>query len=325
MKRTLAFLLVLTILLTFVACGTSETFDWNTIMVKEQLPQPTTNQGKIVTNDPNGLWMHVKATSISEYQTYVAACKEKGFTIEADEKTSSYYAYNDAGYKISLYYTESSAEYDINVDAPRKMSTITWPVTGIAATLPATPSTTGVIETDTSSSFVAYIGDMPVASLLEYINLCSESGYNVDYDKRDTYYKAFNGDGTKLVLTYMGFYTIRIELYAAKNSDTASSNQNATEPTDDTSTESSDDIGTEFKATMDSYEAFFDEYVELMKSYKSNPTDVNLALKAAEMATAYAENMEKLENLDTSNLNDAELAYYLEVTNRITQKLLSIA
>lgn len=317
MKRTLAFLLALTILLTFVACGKSETFDWNTIMVKDQLPQPTTDQGKIVTNDPNGLWMHVKADSMSEYQAYVAACKEKGFTIEADEKTNSYYAYNDAGYKISLYYAESSAEYDINVDTPRKMATITWPVTGIAATLPATPSTTGVIETDNSSSFVAYIGNMPVDSLLEYINLCSESGYNVDYDKRETYYKAFNGDGTKLVLTYMGFYTIRIELYAAKDSDTASSNQNAAESTGD--------IGTDFKAAMDDYEAFFDEYIEFMKSYKNNPTDVTLALKSAEMATAYAENMEKLESLDTSSLNDAELAYYLEVTNRITQKLLSIA
>lgn len=317
MKRTLAILLALTILFTFVACGNPETFDWNTIVVKDQLPQPATDEGKVVTNDPGGLWMHVKADSTSEYQAYVAACKEKGFTIEADEKTNSYYAYNDAGYKISLYYAESSAEYDINVDAPRKMAAITWPVTGIAATLPAPPSTSGMIETDNSSSFVVYIGDMPIDSLLEYINLCSESGYNVDYDKRETYYKAFNSDGTKLVLTYMGFYTVRIELYAAKNSNTESNNQNATESTDT--------IGADFKAAMDDYEAFFDEYIEFMKSYKDNPSDVTLALKSVEMATAYAENMEKLENLDTSSLNDAELAYYLEVTNRITQKLLSIA
>lgn len=84
-----------------------------------------------------------------------------------------------------------------------------------------------------------------------------------------------------------------------------------------------DGIHPEFKATMDSYEAFFNEYAELMKAVSENPSDISLMMKYAEFMGKYAEMLDALENIDESELSTAELSYYIEVTARIEQKLLS--
>ena len=41
--------------------------------------------------------------------------------------------------------------------------------------------------------------------------------------------------------------------------------------------------------------------------------------------TRYTEFAEKIDAFDKSELTNAELAYYLEVTNRVSQKLLRVA
>lgn len=83
-----------------------------------------------------------------------------------------------------------------------------------------------------------------------------------------------------------------------------------------------DSIRADFKATMDSYEVFFDEYVEFMQAYAQNPSDVGLMLKYANFLSKYADTMEALEGWEDRDLNSAELAYYIEVTARIETKLL---
>lgn len=83
-----------------------------------------------------------------------------------------------------------------------------------------------------------------------------------------------------------------------------------------------DSIRADFKAAMDSYEVFFDEYVEFMQAYAQNPSDVGLMLKYATFLSKYADTMEALEGWEDRDLNSAELAYYIEVTARIETKLL---
>lgn len=233
MKRIVTVLLAFIMFCSLVACGTQfETIDWNSVALKDQLPQPGTDQGKIVTNDPKGLWIHIKAESIAEYQAYVTACKEKGFTIEADESTSSYYAYNEDGFKLSLYYTESSKEYSIHVDAPREMNPIAWPTTGIAATLPAPSSLIGEILTDSSDSFTADIGNMSKTDMDAYINLCMESGYDNDYKKQGAYFTATDMNGTELKISYLGFNIVRIELDVESTSEPDAPEEPATSAPD---------------------------------------------------------------------------------------------
>lgn len=92
----------------------------------------------------------------------------------------------------------------------------------------------------------------------------------------------------------------------------------------DSSSSDETEISADFKATMDSYEEFFDEYVDFMKKYQENPTDTTLLTESADMLTKEAELMKELESMDQSQMTTAEAAYYLEVTARINKKLASV-
>lgn len=85
------------------------------------------------------------------------------------------------------------------------------------------------------------------------------------------------------------------------------------------------DIRPEFKEALDSYEAFFDEYCSFMKKYKENPTDLGLLTEYTDFLTKYTEAMKKMGALNDGSLNNEELKYYLQVTNRINEKLLDAA
>ncbi|MBQ2780129.1 MAG: hypothetical protein IJF42_01040, partial [Clostridia bacterium] len=83
-------------------------------------------------------------------------------------------------------------------------------------------------------------------------------------------------------------------------------------------------IRSDFKAAMDSYEEFMDEYVVFMKKYADNPNDLGLLMDYAEYMSDYAEMCEEFEKWDSEDMNDAELAYYLEVQTRVNKKLLEV-
>ena len=84
-------------------------------------------------------------------------------------------------------------------------------------------------------------------------------------------------------------------------------------------------LSPEFKKTMDDYEAWFDHYCEVMKKYNENPSDIELLSEMSELISEEAEMLEQMENMDQSEMNTAELAYYLEVTARIEKNLLEVA
>lgn len=108
---------------------------------------------------------------------------------------------------------------------------------------------------------------------------------------------------------------------------TTPSTQPSTEATTPATTEEtgSAEIDPDFKTAMDSYEAFFDEYVAIMKKYKANPTDMSILSDYATYMGQYADMMRKFEAWGNEGLSKAELAYYIDVQARITKKLLEVA
>lgn len=96
-------------------------------------------------------------------------------------------------------------------------------------------------------------------------------------------------------------------------------------PKDETATGNEnlvDGLRPEFKEAMDAYEAFYDEYCELLVEYSENPMDLTLLDKYTDMLNKASEMDEKFEAWDEDELNDAELKYYLDVNNRVMKKLL---
>lgn len=83
-------------------------------------------------------------------------------------------------------------------------------------------------------------------------------------------------------------------------------------------------LSPDFKKTMDDYEAWFDHYCEVMKKYQDNPSDMELLSEMSDLMVEETTMLEQMENMDESEMNNAELAYYIEVTARIEKKLIEL-
>lgn len=78
----------------------------------------------------------------------------------------------------------------------------------------------------------------------------------------------------------------------------------------------------ELKEFLDSYEAFMDGYIAFMASYQNAEDPLTMLGEYAEVMQDYADFMEKVNAYDTAEMSVADTAYYLEVSSRVTQKLL---
>ena len=83
-----------------------------------------------------------------------------------------------------------------------------------------------------------------------------------------------------------------------------------------------DGVTPEVKEAMDSYEAFFDKYIEFMQVYEESESTAELMLEYADYMAQYAEMTEKIEAIDEDSLSTADQMYYIEVMSRVSQKLL---
>lgn len=104
--------------------------------------------------------------------------------------------------------------------------------------------------------------------------------------------------------------------------ETQGSEDIVTESSNESENVDSDNIRPEFKEAMDSYEAFYDEYCDLIKKYTQDPSDITLITKYADMMQKVVEVDEKFKAWDEKDMTTAEQKYYIEVSVRIEQKLL---
>ena len=86
-----------------------------------------------------------------------------------------------------------------------------------------------------------------------------------------------------------------------------------------------DGLRPEFKAAMDSYETFFNDYCDFMIEYEKNPTDLGLLAKMPGMLADLAEMEKAFAAWEDDDLSNAELTYYIEVQGRVTKKLVDVA
>ena len=110
-----------------------------------------------------------------------------------------------------------------------------------------------------------------------------------------------------------------------ENVEEEATSSEASDTADDSTESDSELISPEFKKTMDDYEAWFDHYCDVMKRYKEDSTNLELLSEMTDLMTEETTMLEEMENMDQSEMNNAELAYYIEVTARIEKKLLEVA
>ena len=82
-------------------------------------------------------------------------------------------------------------------------------------------------------------------------------------------------------------------------------------------------VDPDFKAMMDAYESFCNEYIEFMEKYSSEDADMMSMLgDYTDMTAKMADWSEKIDEVDSDSLSPADNAYYLLVTLRVEGKLL---
>lgn len=86
-----------------------------------------------------------------------------------------------------------------------------------------------------------------------------------------------------------------------------------------------DGMRVSFKEAMDSYEAFYDEYVAFMQKYNDSDNTLAMLPDYLKLVAQAEEANKKIDEWDDGTMNDTELKYYIEVTSRISQKLIDIS
>ena len=324
MKRVFVILLSMVMLVSLLsACGSKADkadIKWSDFELGDKLPALEKVRGEVTVDSKSLLSARIDDITKAQFRSYRDSCIEKGYTIDSEESEDVYDAFNGEGYQLRLVYSDyDGEELSIHLTAPEEMKEFTWPTSGPGALLPATESKKGNISQDSSNVFSIHVGDTPIDAYKAYVAVCEEKGFNIDHSKSEKYYKARNNDGYTIDLRYLGFNKIGIYISAPQEGE-ASSNNNA-----NTNNDTNAGIGTEFKTAMDSYENFMNEYVAFMKQYKANPTDMSLLSAYTDYMSRYTTFVNDFAKWEGQTMNTAETAYYLEVQNRVAQKLLEVA
>lgn len=330
-KKFILFVMVLSCLLSFTACGGN--VNWEDMILGDMLPVPPSSKGEVHYNKMEELWVVISKVSDKDFADYVLQCKEFGFVVDAQLESSSFYAYNSEGYNLRLSHYSVKEELTIDLEAPMEFNVFIWPTSNAGKMLPVPESDLGNFSYEYEDSFFLYVGNTSKLDYQEYVIACSEKGFTVNYDKGDDYYYAENSDGWYLSLCYEGNNIMSISIDAPQEEqDTVVVTEVIAEvpetemPTQvkENDNDSNGGLSSDFMNAMDSYETFMDEYVEFIKEYNDNPSDLGLLVDYAEYMSKYAKFVADFEKWSNEDLSEAELDYYIEVQTRVNQKLLEL-
>lgn len=84
---------------------------WSTSDYGKMLPTPKSTLGKIEKDDKTGLTVYIGETTLDDYNAYVTACTEKGFTVNSQKAEKTFTASNANGYKLTVDYKGNNTMY----------------------------------------------------------------------------------------------------------------------------------------------------------------------------------------------------------------------
>lgn len=179
-----------------------EDTDWNVIVLGDVIPEPASKKIKIHYNTGEELWIDVLKTSDEDYYGYIALCKEYGYTIEMDESSYGFCAYNEDGYEVELSHYGSSGKMTISVDAPTTVSELEWEKHTISSVLPEPKSGVGSYVEETEEQTKVIIGNMSKEDYAEYVELCIAGGFEIDAEKKTNSYESYDSEGNKVTISH---------------------------------------------------------------------------------------------------------------------------
>ena len=242
-------------------------------------------------------------------------------------------------------------------DQMPECTSYTWTDSELAKMLPEPQSKQGEVTLDSSEQFNIEICNTSVEQFNTYVADVKAAGFDIDYSKSDDSFRANNKEGYSVSIDYEFLDSndvMEINISAPqKNTDTSTTDEDTSDSDTTKSDEPSDTEGAtslsdgkksgsssgskqpaqteqpsatandDFKATMDSYEAFFDEWIEFMTTYNAEGKPLSMLADYTQMMAQYTETMSKMDDIDETTLTPEQQQYFLEVQGRINEKLLS--
>lgn len=220
-----------------------------------------------------------------------------------------------------------------------KYDEISWPTSAIAQLLPVPEDlSAGVISSDREDYLSVYLGKLLKDDYQSYVEQCKEKGFTVDYSSSDDYYFADNSEGYRLSVDYdadrrmMGI-SISAPVESTPTPEVTPEPSEVADVPDETNTEeppteeeTSGEVDPEFKTIMDNYETTINNYCDFMEEYNNASAEDMASMLAdyTEYLQQYTETIDGLNSIDEDSLSSADLAYYIEVSGRISQRLLEV-
>lgn len=183
---------------------------WPTSGLSTKVPAPASGSGEVVSDGDLYFQAEVYDSDMNDYESYVAKCKEAGFTVDAEKNGVNFQGWNEEGYELNVNLWKDDNLFKITVESPRELTELSWPTAGPAAVLPAPESAMGKTDVNTNERYCVWIGNTPVKSYSAYVDRLISAGFDVDYRRTDKYFKAKNAEGYEVLVEYLGYDTMYI-------------------------------------------------------------------------------------------------------------------
>lgn len=331
MKRFLLIVLAVLMIVGLAACGSSNKADsdWPGKGLGALIPKPDQGKIEITENDDDEFTANVEGVSKDFFDEYAEKCVKAGFNVDV-EKDHDFEAFREDATKIEISYYESSEEMRIEIEAGEKLGDLKWPTNTFGEKVPKPESTYGVVKWQSSDGFCLYVGNTTIDDFNNYVDKCTESGFDIDFKRYEKSFNGKNADGDSLQISYEGaniiFIRIDAEEAAAPEDDVIATEKPDVKPTE-VPKENKDEVSgsnKELKEFLKSYEAFIDEYCAFMKKYNDSDDVLGMLNDYTTYLNKYSDLCAKAEAWAGKDLSASDLKEYTEVMARCTKKLSEI-
>lgn len=192
--------------------GSDEKFEWLKTGLSTELPEIEGYGGNIWKNSEEELDIDIDGITYAQFDAYIVACQERGFTLDAVKDTNEYTAYNDEGYKLELQHIADRLY--INLKAPLSGDpNYTWPGSTLAQMIPQLSADSGATALDNEEKCEILLFGVSQETLKSYVATCKAAGFAVDCEEGSTYFNGYNSDGYFLHVSVndMGKLSITLE------------------------------------------------------------------------------------------------------------------